>query len=171
MRGTRSPSQGSPVIGSRSGPTRCSMAASSASAVYAPLWRSPLMKKARGAVHAAAHAVDEVALDLRQEAVLLEVAREATHVEPQVGRVRQQRGCLEVLLVLEEQVVHLPEPSLRAGGLRGLRGQQRVRVELGEREVAEDEADPVSDSALEPLQLPVGASTEGALESRRTPGG
>ena len=66
--------------------------------------------------------------------------------------------------MLEQDVVHLPEPSLQPRGFGGLGGRQRVRVRLGEREVAEDEAQSVAERCLDRLHRVVGLSAERAFE-------
>ncbi len=48
------------------------------------------------------------------------------HVQPRLGRIAVQVFVLEVRLILEEQVMHRPEFSLRRGRLGRFRGQQRV---------------------------------------------
>ena len=52
-----------------------------------------------------------------------------------------QVARLEGVLVLQEQVVHLPEGALVGGGLGGLGGELGVRVDVVERQVAPDVAD------------------------------
>jgi hypothetical protein len=50
---------------------------------------------------------------------------------------------------VEQQLVHIPEPVLPGGGLGGGRGGEGVRVDAGQREVAEGEPHV-------PVQLPFG---------------
>ena len=52
-----------------------------------------------------------------------------------------QMGVVEVTLVLEQRVVHLPEAALEAGGLGRGREHARTRVLRGHREVAEHPRD------------------------------
>ena len=47
----------------------------------------------------------------------------------------------EMTLVCVKQIVHLPELALARGGLGGFSREERVRVNLFQREVAIDEAD------------------------------
>ena len=49
--------------------------------------------------------------------VRLEVVAEAVDVEPEFAGVAQQVGRLELVLVLEQQIVHRPECALGAGRL------------------------------------------------------
>ena len=73
--------------------------------------------------------------------VVAEVVVEALEVEPELLRVRPQVEGLEVVLVFEQQVVHLPERALGGGGLRCLGGELGVRVDVGERKVPPDVSD------------------------------
>jgi hypothetical protein len=66
---------------------------------------------------------------------------EGRHVQAELGGVAAQVAVLECLLPGEQQLVHVPEPALRRGGLgRGRRGQG-VRVDAGQREMPEREPD------------------------------
>src|SRR5437868_14730142 len=67
------------------------------------------------------------------------------------------------MLVLVEQVVHLPEAALQRRGLGRLRRADRVRMDLREREVAEDESQVVAQRLLEALDDAVGAPAVRAL--------
>jgi len=51
---------------------------------------------------------------------VVQVLGEASHVEPESLGVRDQIGQPQTVLVLEQQVVHLPERALIGGGLGGL---------------------------------------------------
>ena len=95
----------------------------------------------------------DVAADPREHARAGAVGVEALEVKPELGRIRAQVGVLERLLAMEEQLVHLPEPTLDRGG-RGGRGGERVRVDVRQREVAEREADLVTELRLDALDLP-----------------
>jgi hypothetical protein len=72
--------------------------------------------------------------------VLVHFCSEARHVEPQPLGMGVQIPERKMLLIGEQQVVHLPELALLAGALGGLGGRERVGVGLLEREVAEDDA-------------------------------
>ena len=69
-------------------------------------------------------------------------------VEPEGRGEAHQIVRVEIGLVLEEQVVHLPEPALRTGRLGCLGRQRRVGMDIDQRQMAEDEAQ----SPLEPFQ-------------------
>ena len=56
---------------------------------------------------------------------------------------------------MEEQLVHLPEPALERGGLGGGGRGERVRMDLGQREVPEREAHPVAQLPLDALDLSI----------------
>ena len=79
----------------------------------------------------------------------IELGAEPRDVELEVGRRSAQVRVLERGLVLEERRVHLEEPSLRAGGFGRFGGMAGMRVQVLEREVAEDEAELVRQDALE----------------------
>ena len=70
----------------------------------------------------------------------------------------------ELELVLEEPVVHLPEASLRAGGLGGLGGGRGSRVQVGEGHVPEHEPEPVSKGLAQSLHHRIGVAAIRALE-------
>ena len=69
----------------------------------------------------------------------------------------------EALLVREQQVVHVPEPALRAGCLGGQRGAQGSMVNLGEREVPECEPQVVRQHPLQLVHHAMGGAAERAL--------
>ena len=70
---------------------------------------------------------------------------------------------LERLLVVEEHVVHLPEPALPRRRLGGHRGRQGVRVDLDQREVPEHEANALTQLRLDLLDRAVGGTGVWAL--------
>ena len=69
--------------------------------------------------------------DPRLVHVASEVVVEPVDVEVELGGVPDEVGRCEVLLVVEQQVVHLPELALGGRGFGGLRGQLRGRVHVG----------------------------------------
>ena len=74
-----------------------------------------------------------------------QVVAEALDVEAELARRSATRSARrELVLVGEQQVVHLPERALRAGGLGGLGGELGVRVHVVERQVAQDVAQVVA---------------------------
>jgi len=88
----------------------------------------------------AAHAAHEVPAAPSRVGAVGELAREPLDVEPEGVGVRDEILVAQRVLVLEEPVVHLPEPALGAGGLGGLRRQLGVRMHVRQGEVAIDEA-------------------------------
>jgi len=80
---------------------------------------------------------------------------EPLDVEPDLAGVAIEVSPLECLLAPEKEVVHGPEPSLRGGSFARLRRGERVRMDLDEREVAEDEAER-NTVAFEELDASVG---------------
>ena len=71
---------------------------------------------------------------------------------------------LELSLVLEQPVVHIPEAALLAGGLGGLRGGRRMGVDVGQGEVTEHEPKAAAEPTLELLQHGVGRAAVRTLE-------
>ena len=67
--------------------------------------------------------------------------REPLDVEAELLGVADQVARAERVLVVEQEVVHLPERALVGGRFRGLRGELRVRVDVVERQVPPDVAD------------------------------
>ena len=89
----------------------------------------------------------DVAADAREHRGAARGRVEPREVEPELGGVAAQVVVLERLLAVEEHLVHLPEPVLERRRLgRGGRGE-RVRVDLGQREVPEREADALAQLA------------------------
>src|SRR5205823_4976462 len=102
----------------------------------------------RRSVDAAADAAHEVLANARGMDVIRQISGERLQVEPDLRGVGTEIRVGELPLVLVENVVHLPEPSLgrsRFGGFGGLFG---MRVRRRDREVAEDELQPVAHPVL-----------------------
>ncbi len=70
-----------------------------------------------------------------------QVVGEAVDVEPELLGVARSGRRPQRVLVVEQQVVHLPERALRGRGLGGLGRELGVRVDVGQRQVAPDVAD------------------------------
>ena len=90
----------------------------------------PLMKKVGRAVHAAAHAAEEVLLHPIRVDVVGQVPVEQPRRRARAFGVGTEVVVVQALLVLVEQVVHLPELALGGRGLGRLRrvlGVRRVR--------------------------------------------
>src|SRR2546430_14206534 len=86
-----------------------------------------------------AHAVADVDVlpDTRAGGGVVEAAAKRRELEAELTRVAKETFALEMLVVLEEHVVVLPEPSLLAGAFGGDRRETRVRMQrTGERRVA-----------------------------------
>src|SRR6185436_2238634 len=92
------------------------------------------------AVHVHGRALLHVGGDLRLVLVAVQRRLELGHVEAQLLGVLLQAGAVELLLVGEQLVVHLPELALLAGGPGGAGGGLGVLVE-GERVVLPGDAD------------------------------
>ena len=108
--------------------------------------------------------------DARGADAFAQVVGEAFDVETELLGVADQVVELERVLVLEQEVVHLPERALLGGGLGGLRGELSVGVDVVQRQVPPDVAD-VAEVAQEladdRLRLPaVGALEVAVLDDR-----
>jgi hypothetical protein len=79
---------------------------------------------------------------------------EPLQVQVQGGGVLHQVGGRQCVLVLEEQVVHLPEPALGPRRFRGLGRELRVRVHVDQRELAEHDGQRVRQVLLQLLHDP-----------------
>src|SRR4051812_18500624 len=79
----------------------------------------------------------DVAADAPQHAGALAVAVECGDVELELRGVAPEVVVLKRPLAVVEQVVHLPEPVLERGGLRGCGGGEGVWMDLRQGEVAE----------------------------------
>ena len=95
--------------------------------------------------------------------MLAQVTGELLRVKPDLAGVAHQVGRLQRVLVIKEEVVHLPEGVLRRGGLRRLGRELGVRVDVGEREVTPDIAD-VAKVGEERADGRLGPAAVGALE-------
>ena len=104
-----------------------------------------------------------VGLDHGLDGVALEVGLEGLHVQADGLGVLDELVLLQLALVLEELVVHLPELALLAGGQGGLAGQGGVLVE-GQGVVLEDDADLVAVGVHDLLHGRVDPGAEGTLE-------
>jgi hypothetical protein len=88
-----------------------------------------------------------------------ELLPEPLDIEPNLVGVAFEVGLLERLLAPEKEVVHGPEPALRGRGFARLRRGERVRMDLDEWEVAEDEAE-WNTLGLEGLDASIGGAAE-----------
>ena len=79
---------------------------------------------------------------------------EARDVEPELGGVPLQVVVGERVLAIKEQLVHGPEPVLECRCLGCGRRGEGVRVDLGEREMPEGEADTPAELSLDAFDLP-----------------
>ena len=96
--------------------------------------------------------------------VVGQLSLEASAIEGQRLRVPQQVWRREVSLVLEQSIVHLPKATLCASGLCRLCRQLRVWMDLGQREVPENEPEAVLESLHQDLDRRIGLSAGRTLE-------
>jgi hypothetical protein len=95
--------------------------------------------------------------------VLGELAAEPGEVQAESLGVRQEIGGGELLLVLEQHLVHRPALALGARRLGGLGGRLGMRMHGGQGEVAEHEPEPVSRAGLDRVENSVRGAAVGAL--------
>src|SRR5207244_8791930 len=91
--------------------------------------RPAVEEERRGGIDPDARSRLDVLADAREGRGIVQAGCERGQVEPELARVAEEALPLEVLAVLEEDVVVLPEPLLPAGALRRARGQARGRLE------------------------------------------
>lgn len=119
-----------------------------------------------GAASAEARCKLLVSLDLRLVLVVVERRAYLAHVETDLGGVSLKVSTLKGTLVLEEEVVHLPE-LVSAALFKGFESQVRSRTCVlveGERVVAPDNAQVLTVLTLDALDGGTNATAEGALE-------
>ena len=97
----------------------------------------------------------EVTLDPVDGVLTVAVAVKFRDVQPKLACIAPQVFVLESPLAVKKQVVHLPEPALERRGLRRAGRRERVRVDLGQREVPEREPYRDARLALDTLDRPV----------------
>ena len=78
----------------------------------------------------------DVARHSRRDSVVAQVVSEPVGVEAQLIGVSHEVAGPQLVLVLEQEVVHLPEPPLQVRGLRAFGGELRVGMDVVQRQVA-----------------------------------
>ena len=89
----------------------------------------------RGARHVAEVGAVDVARHARSTDVVFDVVGKARNVEVELAGVADQISHRQCILMLKEQVVHLPEGALGVGRFGGLSSELCVRVHVGQREM------------------------------------
>jgi hypothetical protein len=79
---------------------------------------------------------------------VFKLARELIEIQSELARVPDQIAAGQSVLILEQDVVVIPERALIARGIGRLGRGFRVRMDLGEREIAKDEAQVVAQPPL-----------------------
>ena len=103
------------------------------------------------------HSAQKVLPDPWRVHVVSELLLELAFVEPDVYRVLRQVSIAKHVLMVEERVMHLPEEPLRRRGFGGLSRMLRMRMNLGKREVSEDEAQTSTELLLNLFDNRIGA--------------
>src|SRR3984957_19036073 len=75
--------------------------------------------------------------------MVVDLGRIARQIKTELARVAPQIRILEMQLSSEQQIVHVPEFSLRGRYFGRLRRQQRMRVRILQREMAKYERNPI----------------------------
>ena len=97
-------------------------------------------------------------------ALFVDVAEEPLDVEAEAPGVASEILELKLVLVCEEQVMHVPEPVLDASRLRGRGREFGVGVHVGERQVPDDVPQTVAEVFPNLLGHSRGAGAKRALE-------
>src|ERR1700744_4036699 len=102
-------------------------------------------EEAGRAVHAAAHAAEKIAADLRgivssRQCVAQLRGRETRRLRKREDEGQRQVRVVQAGLVLKEAVVHVPEPSVRAGEFGRLGGRFGEWMRLCQGEMPKDES-------------------------------
>src|ERR1700730_5113949 len=105
-------------------------------------------EEGRGPSDTTQDSVPQVALDLRGVAVLRHVLIEGLDLQAESGGVLVEMLITKSTLMLEELVVHLPEPALVRRGLSRLRRMLCVRVDLTQGKVPVHKANLITQLAL-----------------------
>lgn len=95
------------------------------------------------AIHSAADATAEIITNFFRVRVRGQLARDLLSIDSDLRSVHHEILALERVLILEEDVVHLPESPLGPRCLSRLGRLLSMGMCFRERKVAEDEADPV----------------------------
>ena len=101
--------------------------------VVRPMMALPIDEECRSARDAADIGRLNVLCDAGLVDVVPQVIAEAVDVEAELAGVADEIGRRELVLVREQEVVHLPEGALCAGSLSSLGGELSTRVDVGER--------------------------------------
>src|SRR2546422_229208 len=97
-------------------------------------------EKRRGAVHASSLATFEILLHTRSMRAVRDVPEEARHIQMYGRCVLAQIVIVKCLLMLEQEIVHLPKLSLDASGFGRFRRALRMRMRMDQRKVAKNKA-------------------------------
>ncbi len=96
--------------------------------------------------------------------VLLHFAVEAPQLESCRGGILPEAFCFQMALVFEQQVVHLPEPVLSAGGFRRLGRQFGVGVHLTQRKLPKHKTHTIPEAIEQYLYRVIGLAARCAFE-------
>jgi hypothetical protein len=97
-------------------------------------------EEGRRAIDAAADAAHKMLTHARRIDMPGDLAGKAGDIEAETGRILDQMVALKGILMLEQQIVHVPELALYSGRLCGFCRVLSMRVDHGQREVTKDAA-------------------------------
>ncbi len=115
-------------------------------------------------MNAARAPAGQVLLDALQINVVREICIEARKIELDGLGILAKGFRLEMLLVFEQPVMHLPELALRARGFRGFRCQLGVGMRCDDREMPERKPDAILKMLEHDLDRVIGLRADRALE-------
>src|SRR6516162_8199621 len=106
----------------------------------------------------------DVLQDTLQIDVITHLVVVSLEVEPRLFGILSEALCLQMQLILEQQIMHRPELSLRTSGFGRLRGKFRVRVHLSKRKMPEYEAHTLAEMLAQDLHRGVSLTAVGTFE-------
>src|SRR3984957_761628 len=116
-----------------------------------PVVTHAINEKTWRAVHSAPHSAAKILAHSLEVGTRLHLLDESRYVEMKRARVPHQVFIFQRVLILVEQVVHLPELALSAGSLRRLSGMLGMRMRLREREIPKNKPHLVAEALLQRL--------------------
>ena len=110
--------------------------------IHGPGVPDAVYEEGRGSPDSGTLPTEAILLDAPGVVVVRQILLEPPQVEPELGRVAHEIFIAQFVLILVEEVVHLPEAPLGGGRLRGQGGTSGTGMHRVEGEVPKDEAHP-----------------------------
>src|SRR6516225_6877664 len=124
----------------------------------------PVHEKCRRRAHAAVEPALQLLTHALQINLIVHLRDIPRHVEFEPLGIAPQVPCLQMLLVGEQQIVHLPELSLAPGALRRLGCAERMRMHLFERKMPVHETHTAGETLQQHLHRRLRLFAVGTLE-------